>query len=115
MRASPNWSGLRSKRSKGDESDQPASQTRSARKAIHQRTDPVELKMPDGRIETLPGCNDYVLDLVARTVRGDRTPEMELIAQSISSAEPGGGHMIDLVRAFLNGPVDAVRPDATRV
>jgi hypothetical protein len=29
---------------------------------------------------------------------------MELIAQSISSVEPGGGHMIDLVRALLNGP-----------
>jgi len=32
---------------------------------------------------------------------------MELIAQSISSAEPGGGHMIDLVRAFLNGSIEA--------
>jgi len=45
-----------------------------------------------------------VLDLVARSMSGDRTPELELIAQSISSTEPGGGHMIDLVRAFLNGP-----------
>jgi hypothetical protein len=78
-------------------------------------SEPILLKMPDGRIETLPGYNEYVLDLVARAGRGDRTPEMELIAQSIGSAEPGGGHMIDLVRAFLNGQIEAVRPDATRV
>lgn len=71
-------------------------------------SEPILLKMPDGRIETLPGYNRYVLDLVARAGRGERAPEMELIAQSISSAEPGGGHMIDLVRAFLNGPMEAV-------
>jgi hypothetical protein len=67
-------------------------------------TEPILLLMPDGRTETLPGHNDYVLGLVGRAVRGDRTPEMELIAQSISSVEPGGAHMIDLARALLNGP-----------
>jgi hypothetical protein len=66
--------------------------------------EPVLLKMPDGRTEKLQGRGDFLLDLVARSGRGDRTPELELIAQSISSTEPGGGHMIDLVRAFLNGP-----------
>jgi hypothetical protein len=68
--------------------------------------EPVLLKMPDGRTEKLQGRGDFLLDLVARSGRGDRTPELELIAQSISSTEPGGGHMIDLVRAFLNGPKD---------
>ena len=105
MRAWPNWSAPRLYRSKGNENNQPASKTRSARKAIHQR--PILLKMPDGRVETLPGYNRYVLDLVARAGRGERAPEMELIAQSIGSAEPGGGHMIDLVRAFLNGSIEA--------
>jgi len=62
------------------------------------------LQMPDGRMEALPGHNDYVLNLLSRAVRGDRTPEMELIARSRSSTEPGGAHMIDLVRALLNGP-----------
>jgi hypothetical protein len=62
--------------------------------------------MPGGRTETLPGHNDYVLNLLSRAVRGDRTPEMELIARSQSSTEPGGAHMIDLVRALLNGPVE---------
>jgi len=64
----------------------------------------IALLMPDGRTEMLPGHNDYVLGLLGRAVRGDRTPDMELIARSQSSAEPGGAHMIDLLRALLNGP-----------
>jgi hypothetical protein len=67
--------------------------------------EPILLLMPDDRTETLPGHNDYVLNLLSRAVRGDRTPEMELIAQSKSSQEPGGAHMIDLARALLNGPI----------
>jgi hypothetical protein len=67
-------------------------------------SEPIMLLMPDGRTETLPGHNDYVLNLLSRAVRGNRTPEMELIARSQSSTEPGGAHMIDLVRALLNGP-----------
>jgi hypothetical protein len=64
-------------------------------------TEPIVLHMPDGRTETLRGD---VLDLFSRALGGERTPEMELISQSISSVEPGGGHMIDLARALLNGP-----------
>jgi hypothetical protein len=74
--------------------------------------EPIVLLMPDGRIETLPGHNDYVLNLLGRAVGGDRTPEMELIARSVSSTEPGGAHMIDLARALLNGPAEA--PKASR-
>ena len=62
--------------------------------------------MPAGRTQTLPGHNDYVLNMLSRAVRGDRTPEMELVARSVSSSEPGGAHMVDLVRALLNGPVE---------
>ena len=68
------------------------------------------LHMPDGRSETLPGHNnyalDYALDLFTCATRGERTLELELIAQSISSTEPGGAHMIDLVRVLLNGSHD---------
>jgi hypothetical protein len=74
----------------------------------------IVLLMPDGRTETLPGHNDYVVDLLGRAVGGDRTPEMELVAPSISSTEPGGAHMIDLVRALLNGPVEDGGPEASR-
>jgi hypothetical protein len=67
--------------------------------------EPIVLLMPDGGIKTLPGHNDYVLNLLSSAVRGYRTPEMELIARSQSSTEPGGAHMIDLARALLNGPI----------
>ena len=69
-------------------------------------TEPILLLMPDGRTETL---RDDVLDLFSRAVRGDWTPEIELIAQSVSSTEPEGAHMIDLARALLNGPVEGAR------
>jgi hypothetical protein len=77
-------------------------------------SEPILLLMPDGRTETLPGHDDYVLGLLGRALRGDRTPEMALVARSVSSAEPGGAHMIDLVRALLNGPNEDVTPEASR-
>jgi len=72
----------------------------------HLTIKPILLLMPDGSTQTLPGHNDYVLNMLSRAVRGDRTPEMELVARSVSSSEPGGAHMVDLVRALLNGPVE---------
>jgi len=77
-------------------------------------SEPIVLLMPDGRTEALPGHNDYALNLLWRAIRGERTLEMELIARSRSSTEPGGAHMIDLVRALLNGPIEDVRPEASR-
>jgi len=75
-------------------------------------SEPILLLMPDGRTETLRGD---VLDLFSRALREDRTPEIELIAQSIGSVEPGGGHMMDLARALLNGPAVKGTPEASRV
>ena len=74
----------------------------------------IVLLMPGGRVVTLPGHNDFVLNLLSRAVRGDRTPEMDLVARSVSSREPDGAHMIDLVRALLNGPVGNPGPEASR-
>jgi hypothetical protein len=71
--------------------------------------DPIVLQMPDGRIVTLPNRGGYLFNLVLRVLAGERTPEMELIAQSTSSFEPGGGHMLDIVRAFWPEP----KEDAT--
>jgi hypothetical protein len=72
-------------------------------------SEPIILKMRDGRTERLRGRGDYVLDLVLRAWRGERTPVIELIGQSLSSTELGGGHMLDLVRADLNGPAEEAR------
>jgi|ERR1700722_7746182 hypothetical protein len=73
--------------------------------------DPIILQMPDGRIVTLPNRSGYLFGLVLHALRGDPTPEMELIAQSISSFEPGGSHMLDIVRAFWP-PSEADATDA---
>lgn len=71
----------------------------------------ITLYMPDGRTETLRGGRYYALDLFVRACNGERTPEMELVAQSIGSIEPGGAHILDLVRGVLHrvpdeGPED---------
>ncbi len=63
--------------------------------------EPIVLRMPDGRSEILRG---NVLELLSHVVRGDRTPEVEMIAQSISATEPDGAHLVDLARALLNSP-----------
>lgn len=67
---------------------------------------PITLLMPDGRTETLRGGGDYLGDLVSRAVYGDRTPDVELLARSVSSTEPGGGRMLELARAILNSPAE---------
>ena len=37
-------------------------------------------------------------------VRGERSPQTELIARSVRSEEPEGDHMLHVARALLNGP-----------
>jgi hypothetical protein len=71
--------------------------------------EPIVLHMPDGRTETIPSRGNYMFDLFLRACQGERTPEMELIARSISSIEPDGAHMVDLVRICLNGPASRDR------
>ena len=67
-------------------------------------SEPVTLIMPDGRTETLRG--DCIFELLSGACRGERTPTLELLAQSVGSTEPGGGHLLELARAILNSPVD---------
>ena len=76
---------------------------------------PITLYMPDGRTETIRGGRYYTLELFARACNGERTPDMELVAQSIGSIEPGGAHILDLVHGVLNrapddGPADDIPP-----
>jgi hypothetical protein len=72
-------------------------------------SEPIILKMPDGGTVTLRGAGDYAGDLLVRAWRGERTRDIELIAQSISSLEPGGAHLVDLARAILNSPTEDPR------
>jgi len=63
---------------------------------------PAMLIMPDGRTEMLRG--NYMSELLSGACGGERTPLVDLVARSVSSTEPGGGHMIELARAILNSP-----------
>jgi hypothetical protein len=73
-------------------------------------TEPATLLMPDGRTEVLRG--DCIFEMLSRACSGDRSPETELLAQSISSTEPGGGRLLHLARALLNGPGQDAEPPA---
>ena len=75
-------------------------------------SEPILLLMPNGRTETLRGPRYFALDLFRRACEGERTSEVDLIAQSVSSFEPGRAHMLDLVRGVLaNPPGDAPSGD----
>ena len=87
--------------------------TNRSRRFLHYRleklekghaNEPAKLLMPDGRTEIIPSPGDFMREVLSRACRGERTPETELIARSISSTEPDGAHMIDLARAILNSP-----------
>ena len=52
----------------------------------------IVLFMLDGRTEILRGS---VLELLVRARDGDRTSEVALIAESISSTEPDGAHLVE--------------------
>ena len=71
-------------------------------------SEPIVLWMPDGRTEMLRVRGVALLDLVCRTCSGERTPEIELVLESVSSRELGGGHMLDVVRSLV---MDAIEPN----
>jgi hypothetical protein len=68
--------------------------------------EPVTLFFADGSSTQICGRRDYVLNLFAAACRGEHSPQLELIARRVRSQEPGGGQMMDLARALLNGPVE---------
>src|SRR3954447_5274128 len=77
----------------------------------------ITLTMPDGRTEILQGRGDYVRELLKCAFRGERTPDMVLLSESIGSTEPGGGRLLDLARAVFNSPREGpdVKPGDIRI
>ena len=71
-------------------------------------TDPIVLTMADGTEMPLPLSTDP-FKLLGIATKGTANPsqqrQLDLIAQSVSSREPDGAHLVDLLRAYLNGPV----------
>jgi hypothetical protein len=78
----------------------------------------IRLEMEDGSVKMLrlkPG--EDLCDLLARgmqelNVGNELSPDISSIKKSISSTEPGGGRMIELLSALLNGPVGSDELDA---
>ena len=73
--------------------------------------EPTLLFMPDGKIVSLTGPNDYLLTLVGLATNRERAnprqaAQLDLIQQCSASREPDGAHLVDLIQCFLNGPVD---------
>jgi hypothetical protein len=73
--------------------------------------DPVTLFFADGTTRQIHGRGDFLLDLLAAACGGNPGPReaahLELICKSVDAQEPGGGHMVELVRSLLSGPVEA--------
>jgi hypothetical protein len=71
--------------------------------------DPVVLYFADGSEREICGRGDFLLSLLTGTcgkkLSSRQAAQLELIRQSVGAREPGGGHMVELLRALLNGPV----------
>jgi hypothetical protein len=74
--------------------------------------EPTFLRMADGGFAPISADGDHLLRLFEVAVCGaainrEQAAQLDLIRQSTGSREPGGGHMIDLIRCFLHGPAKA--------
>jgi hypothetical protein len=71
-------------------------------------TEPTVLIMPDGKTVSIDGPGDYLMRLLGIAVDGknlssEQAAHLDLIRRCTASKEPGGGHMVDLIRALLLG------------
>ena len=64
-------------------------------------SEPIVLEMRDGSTRKIEGRGDIALRLVGLAARGERTPELALVAESVSASEPGGGRLVELTRSLL--------------
>lgn len=71
-------------------------------------SDPAILYFADGSTKEICGRSDYMLDLLLAACRAEVSPaqaaHLDIIRESVSAREPGGGRMIELVRCALRGP-----------
>jgi hypothetical protein len=68
--------------------------------------EPVALYFADGTSVPITGPGDFLLKLVAAACCGEHSSHADLISRSVRADEPGGGNLVGLVRALLNGPSD---------
>lgn len=73
--------------------------------------DPVVLYFADGSTAEICGHGDFLLRLVADTCSGgelkpEQAKQLDLVRRSVGAQEPGGARMIEVLRCFLEGPVE---------
>ena len=66
----------------------------------------IVLQLPDGSTQSLRGEGDYASYLLCCALRGEQTPDIELIAQSIGPiTEPGNSRVVEIARALIKRPI----------
>jgi hypothetical protein len=75
-------------------------------------TDPVILHFADGSTRELRGPGDFLLRLFPgvfgkANLSPGQAAQLDLIRQSVSSKEPGGGRMVELLKCLLHAQADA--------
>ena len=73
--------------------------------------EPTVLLMQDGSTVAINGHGDYLLELLGvstgnKPISAEQARQLDLIRHCKSSKEPGGAHMVELIRCFLLGPVE---------
>ena len=73
--------------------------------------DPVVLYFADGSTAEICGHGDFLLRLVADTFSGgelkpEQAKQLDLVRRSVGALEPGGGRLTEVLRCFLEGPVE---------
>lgn len=75
-------------------------------------TDPLILHLADGSTRTLFGGRDFLVRLLRGVCReADFSPaqaaHLDLVRKCVSSQEPGGGRMVELIGCLLHAQTDA--------
>jgi len=73
--------------------------------------DPVVLYFADGSTTEICGHGDFLLRLLADTCSGGelnpvQAKQLDLVRRSVGAREPGGGRLTEVLRCFLEGPVE---------
>ena len=73
--------------------------------------DPVVLYFADGSTAEVCGHGDFLLRLLVDTCSGTelkpaQAKQLDLVRRSVGAREPGGGRLTEVLRCFLEGPVE---------
>ena len=72
---------------------------------------PVILHFADGTTRAMCGRTDFLLDLLqsigGEDVSPDHATHLELVRRSVGADEPGGGRMIEMLRALMHDPANS--------